>query len=163
MAFGSWCKMKINKCQAYTKKKIPCKNDAVNGSHFCHIHEAKFKDFPPVKITAFMCPYCEKPLRRGAKFCKFCKNAFFVCHFCDEPLRKDATSCTFCKENFPSVVSVPDSLHYFRKFFNIRNWITAKDLNLGYRCFITAVFLLLALFAYFISIDLYRMLDSIWK
>ena len=130
--------MKKNKCQAFTKKNLPCQNYAMKGSDFCNFHKGLFKDTPPVKITALICPYC------------------------DEPLRKDAKFCSFCKEGLTTVKPKPDKLDYYGKLIDIRNRIAAKDMKIGYRCFIAAIFLLLIFFAYFFSEEIYLMQDSLW-
>lgn len=108
--------MKKNKCQAYTKKKEPCKNYAIKGSDFCYVHKGLFKDFPPVKIAALICPYC------------------------DEPLRKDAKFCSFCKEDFTPVIPKPDKPNYYRKLIDICNRIAAKDMDISYGCSFVAIF-----------------------
>ena len=66
--------MTKNICQAYTKKGKPCKNYAMKVSHFCYAHKRLSEDFPPVKITTEICPYCDEPLEREAKFCAFCNE-----------------------------------------------------------------------------------------
>lgn len=162
MGFCNWCKMMKHKCLAYTKKKQPCRNFATEGSHFCDFHEGLFKDCPPVKITALICPYCEKPLRKPAKACKFCKNFFLICPYCDEPLRKDANSCIFCKEVLTTVMPEPTKINYYDKLIDIRDRITAKDLNIRHKFLIAAIFLFLTLYAYIFSMDLYLMLDNLW-
>jgi hypothetical protein len=155
--------MKKNKCQAYTKKKIPCKNYAMGGSYFCYVHKGLFKDFPPVKITALMCPYCDEPLGRGAKFCKFCKNCLLICPYCDELLRKDAKSCSFCKEDFTPVKPKRDKLNYFSKLISIRNRIAAKvkgmDISSGF--FFIVIFFILTLVVFLYIIDIYFQLNSL--
>ena len=134
---------------------MPCKNYAMKGSHFCYVHKGFFKDFPPVKITALVCPYCDKPLKRGAEFCKFCKNSLLMCPYCDEPLRKDAKFCSRCK-----VYLTPVKLNYFGKFIDIRNRIAAKRRDIRYGCFWLVVFLLITLFSSFFVIDLYLSLTQ---
>ena len=145
------------KCQAYTKKNKACKNYAMEGSHFCFCHEGLFENFPPVKITALYCPYCDQPLRRGATFCKICKNFFLICPFCDEPLRKDAKSCNFCKEYFAPVIPKHNKLYYYRMLFNISSAIAKriKAIDLNYGLFmVTIFFFFIFTFTIFI-IDLY--------
>jgi hypothetical protein len=139
--------MKKNKCQAFTKKKKPCQNYAMEGSQFCHIHNGFFKNFPPVKITALMCPYCDEPLRREAKYCKFCKNPILTCPYCGEPLRKDAEFCNFCKEALNPVIPEPDKLNYYGMLIDIRNWVAAKSRNIKYGCFWVVAYFLIALLA----------------
>jgi len=136
--------MKKSKCQAYTKKKKPCQNYAMENSQFCHVHDGLFKDFPPVKSSAFMCPYCGEPIKRGAKFCKFCKNPILICPYCDEPLRKDAKTCSFCKEDLNVTIPKAYKLNYNDMLIDIRNWIAAKRINITYGCFWVAFFLLIA-------------------
>ena len=99
--------MKNNKCQAFTKKKEPCETYAMKGSQLCNFHKEHFKDFSPVKITALICPYCNEPLEREAKFCKTCRNHLLFCPYCDEPLRKDSEFCGFCKEDITPVITKP--------------------------------------------------------
>jgi hypothetical protein len=151
--------MKNNKCQAFTKKKKPCQNYAVKGSQFCFVHEELFKDFPPAKITALFCPYCDEPLRRGAKFCKFCKNPILICPYCVEPLRKDDKSCSFCKEDLTPAIPKPDKLNYYGKLIAIRNRIAAKNLNIGYGCYFVVIFLVLILFVFYIVLGEYLQLN----
>ena len=127
----------------------------MNGSNFCYIHEELFKDFPPAKITALMCPYCEKPLRRGANFCKFCKNSIFFCPYCDEPLRKDAKFCSFCKEDLTPVVSKPDKLDFYGKLIEIRNAIAAKRIDISYGCFNVVLFLLITFTVSYFAISIF--------
>ena len=147
--------MKKSKCQAYTKKKKPCQNYAMEGSQFCHSHDRLFKDFPPVKITALMCPYCEKPLKRGANFCKFCKNPLLICQYCDGPLRKDAKFCSFCKEDLPPVIPKRDKLYYYGKLIEIRNRIASKRIDISYVIFWVVFFLLLVLTVSYFAISVY--------
>jgi hypothetical protein len=147
--------MKNNKCQAFTKKKKPCQNYAIKGSQFCFVHEELFKDFPPSEITALFCPYCDEPLSRGAKFCKFCKNSLLICRYCHEPLRKDSKFCRFCKEDLTPVKPKPEKPNYYRKLINIRNRIAAKNINLSYICLIVVILLVLACFVYIAAIDVY--------
>jgi len=154
--------MKKNKCQAYTKNKKPCQNYAIKDSHFCYVHKRSFKDFRPVKITALICPYCGEPLRRDAKFCKFCKNSLLKCPYCDEPLRKDAKFCSFCKEDFTPVRSKPDKLDYYGKLLNIRNRIAAKakGIDISYGCFLIIMFFLFTFVFSIIAIDIYFQLTN---
>ena len=150
------------KCQAYTKKKEPCKNFAINGSHFCNFHERLFEGFPPVKITALMCPYCEKPIKKHAKSCKFCKNYFLICPYCDEPLRKDDESCSFCKENFNTVLPKPTKKDYLDKFKGIiRNRITTRGIDISYGCLYIIIFLFITVVVSIISISIYFELENL--
>ena len=148
-------KMKKNKCQAYTKKKVPCKNYAAAGSGFCYVHERLFKDFPPVKITALICPYCDEPLERNAKFCSSCKHYLLICPYCDEPLRHDAKFCKFCKETLTPAKPKPDKSNYYGKLIDIRNWIAAKRKDIRYGFFWVVVFLLMTGTVFLCSIDLF--------
>jgi hypothetical protein len=136
--------MQKNKCQAITKKKIPCQNLALKDSDFCHVHKDLFKNFPPVKITTFVCPYCDKPLERNAKFCSLCKNFFLICPYCDVPLRKDAEFCRFCKEAPTPASDKPDTPNYYDKLTHILNRISAKRINISYGIFWALLFLLIA-------------------
>lgn len=150
----------MNTCRAYTKKRIPCKNNALEGSHLCSFHEGLFEDFPPVKITALMCPYCDQPLGRAAKFCKTCKNSFLICPFCDEPLRKDDKSCSFCKENLAPVIPKHDKLYYYGMLLDISNGIVerAKAIDKSYGLFMVAIFFFI-LFIFTISfIDIFHLM-----
>ena len=60
-------------CQAKTSKNGPCKNTAVNGFQFCHIHIEERKNSSIDENEALMCPYCEEPLNEDAAICSFCK------------------------------------------------------------------------------------------
>ena len=111
--------------------------------------------FPPVKITALMCPYCEKPLRGGANFCKFCKNSLLICQYCDGPLRKDDKFCSFCKEDLPPVIPKRDKLHYYGKLIEIRNRIASKRIDISYVIFCVVFFLLLVLTVSYFAISVY--------
>ena len=153
--------MKKNKCQAFTKNKKPCQNYAINGSQFCYAHGELFKDFPPVKITALFCPYCDEPLVRGAKFCKFCKNSILICRYCHEPLRKDSRFCNFCKEELIPVKPKPDKPVYYRKLIDIRNRIAAKNISISYICLIVVILLVLAFFVSIAALDVYYQLTSL--
>jgi hypothetical protein len=155
--------MKKNKCQAYTKKKKPCKNYALKDSHFCYLHKGLFKDFPPVKITTLMCPYCDEPLGKGVKFCKFCKNSLLICPYCDKPLRKDAKSCSFCKEDFTPVIAKRDKLNYFSKLISIHNRIAAKvkGMDISSGCLFIVIFFIFTLFIIIYAIDIFFGLDSL--
>ena len=147
----------MNTCQAYTKKRMPCKNNAMEDSHLCSFHEGIFKDFPPVRISALMCPYCEKPIERGAKFCKFCRNYFFICQYCDEPLKKDVKSCRFCKEDLTPAVPKHDKLYYFNWALKICNSFASKvkAIDISYVLFMAIIFLIF-LFAFsFLLVDTY--------
>lgn len=148
-------KMNKNKCQAYTKKKIPCKNFAMEGSDFCPIHEGLFKDFPPVKITALICPYCDEPIERNAKFCNLCKHYFQICPYCDEPLRQDAKFCRFCKEDLAPAKPKLDKPNYYVKLFDIRKRIAAIGKDISYGCFLVAVFLLITGIVFFMVIGIF--------
>ena len=147
--------MKKNKCQAFTKEKRPCQNYVMNGSDFCYIHKGLFKNFPPVKITALKCPYCDETIKRGAKFCKFCKNSILLCRSCDEPLRKDAKSCSFCKEDLKPAKPKPYKLNYFGMLGGIGNWIAAKSRNIKHGFFWVVVSFLMALLASIFILDIF--------
>jgi hypothetical protein len=151
--------MNKDKCQAYTKKRKPCNNYAMNGSDFCYVHKGLFKDFPPVKITSLICPYCEKSLRRGANFCKFCKNSLLMCPYCDEPLRKDAKFCSFCKNDLTPVIPKRDKLYYYGKLIEIgigiRNRIAAKRIDISYGFFLVVFFLLITFTVTFFAISIF--------
>lgn len=144
-----------NRCQAYTKKKTPCKNYAMQGSDFCRVHEGLFKGLPPVKITALICPYCDEPLEGHAKFCSLCKHDLLVCPYCDKPLRKDAKSCKFCNEDLTPAIPMPDKSNYYEKLIDIGNWIAAKCKDISHGFFWVIVFLLISGFVSFIFILLY--------
>ena len=148
-------KMKKDKCQAYTKKKIPCKRSAMEGSDFCYVHERLFKDFPPVKITALICPYCDGPLERNAKLCSLCKRFIQICPYCDEPLRQDAKFCRFCREDLTPAIPKPDKPDYFGKLIGIRNWFGTKRINISYGCFCLVIFLLITGFISFYIIVIF--------
>ena len=152
--------MKKNKCQAYTKEKKPCKNYAMKGSQFCSIHKGLFEDFPPVKITALICPYCDKPLKRGTKFCKFCKNSLNICPYCSEPLKKDDKFCSFCKEDLVPSKPKPEKPNYYAKLINIRNRFALKDMSISYGCLVIIFFLLLILFVSVYMADVYFRLTN---
>ena len=91
------------KCQSYSKKNKPCKNYAMKNSYLCYAHKKYYKDFPPVKITALICPYCGESIKKWATFCSFCDHSFLICEYCDEPLRISAKTCTFCEANLTPV------------------------------------------------------------
>ncbi len=154
-------KMNKNKCYAYTREKIRCENYATNDSDFCDYHKKLFKDFPPVKIFALMCPYCDKPVERNAEFCSLCKNFFLICPYCDTPLRKDDKFCRFCKEALTTAINKPDNQIYFDKlvnifndtFVDIRNRYSAKRINIGHG------FLLLLIFSFMASIFIFYIID----
>ena len=147
--------MQKNKCQAFTKKKKPCQNYAKEGSQFCHVHDGLFKDFPPVKSSAFMCPYCGEPIKRGAKFCEFCKNSILVCPYCDEPLKKDAKTCSFCKEDLNATIPKPYKLNYNGMLIDIRNLIAAKSRKIKYESLWAVAYFLLVLLVGIIILSMY--------
>ena len=148
-------KMKKDKCQAFTKKKMPCKNFSIEGSDFCYVHQRLFKDFPPVKITALICPYCDAPLERNAKLCNSCKRFLQICPFCDEPLRQDAKFCRFCKEDLTPATQKPDKPNYYRQLIHLLNRIVAKRIDISYGCFWALVFLFITGIVSFYAIVLY--------
>jgi hypothetical protein len=154
----SWCKMKKNECQAYTKKKVPCENSAINGSDFCPFHKGFFQNFPPVKITALMCPYCGKALRRGYNYCKFCKNSILLCPYCDEPLIMDAKICSFCKEDLTPVIPESYKNNFFGMLVDIRNSIAERPKNISYGCFWVVVLVFMTLVFSFFTIDIFSYL-----
>lgn len=106
------CDMQKDRCQANTKKNKPCKNYAIQGSNFCHIHRI-YDDFAPVQITAATCPYCQEPLSKNAESCDFCKESFLICPYCDEPLKRDAKSCSFCKFDRTPIQPIHHDLNAF--------------------------------------------------
>jgi hypothetical protein len=126
--------MKKNECQAYTKKRKPCKSYAMKGSQFCYVHKGLFKDFPPVKITALICPYCKESIKRSAEFCNVCKHSFLICPYCDEPLRKDDKFCSFCKFDITPEKPIPKD--YDVKLTVVDKSSAAKGMSLGIEFFL---------------------------
>ena len=152
--------MKNNKCQAYTKKRIPCKNNALEGSQLCSFHEGFFEDFPPVKITALFCPYCDEPLRRGAKFCELCKNSLLICRYCHEPLKKDSKFCSFCKEDLTPIEPKPLILksvkpNVYGRLIDDIKLSAAKAMNISIDWSFVVFFLLLSFFTILFAVDIY--------
>lgn len=132
-----------------------CKNYAMKGSHFCFAHKGLFEDFPPVKITALICPYCDEPIKRGTKFCKLCKNFILICPYCDEPLRKDVKFCSFCKEDLIPATSKPRISLYYSKLIRLFNHSAAKHKVKSYDWFFAIIFLIVILFYCFTIWNLY--------
>jgi len=152
--------MKNNKCQAFTKKKKSCQNYAMNGSQLCNFHKELFKDFPPVKITALICSYCDEPLEREAKFCKTCRNHLLLCPYCDEPLRKDSEFCSFCKEDITPVITKPLILKPFKpnvygRLIDVIKRGAAKAMDISIDWISVAIFLLITLFCTVFIVNLY--------
>ena len=137
------------KCQSYTKEKKPCKNYALEGSHLCSFHEGLFEDFPPVEITALICPYCGVSIRRGAKLCSLCKHSFLICPYCEEPLRKNSKSCSFCKEDIRPVEAIPSKLKDHDRLIKVDSKGVSASVKFALEI-IFALYLLLAVVGYFV-------------
>lgn len=86
---------------------------AIKGSRFCHVHSGQSTGFPPVKITAYVCPYCEEPIRKNAESCDGCEESFKICPYCDEPLKRDVQLCSFCKLDRTAVQPVHNGYDHF--------------------------------------------------
>lgn len=113
--------MKNNRCQANTRKKEPCKNYATKGSDFCHVHTEQDTVFPPIQLTAHICPYCEASLSENTRSCDFCNESFLRCPYCAEPLRQDAKFCGFCKLDLARVVQpIPTDINTFTPVYTSR-------------------------------------------
>ena len=131
--------MEKNICQAKTKKNKPCKNSAIEGSDFCHVHAKPHMDFPPIKITAYICPYCEKPIRKNAESCGVCEETFKICPYCDEPLRQDAKLCNFCQLFRPPIQPIRNDVE---NFTSIQQSSSADGASLSFGIlFVVPVFL----------------------
>ena len=127
----------------------------MEGSRFCYAHKGFYKDFPPAKITALICPYCDEPLKRGAKFCKLCKNVLLICPYCDEPLRKDVKFCSFCKEDLIPVLPKPRISHYYGKFIHLFNHSATKRMDKSFDWFFVIIFLMFMIFTLLITWDIF--------
>ncbi len=103
----------------------------MKGSHFCYAHKGHFKDYPPVKITALICPYCEESLKMGAEFCSFCKRSLFKCLYCEEPLREIVRSCSFCKQDLTPVKPIAGKPEDYDKLIEFDNSNIAVNTSLG--------------------------------
>lgn len=146
--------MKKNRCQANTRKNEPCKNYAIKGTDFCHVHTEHDIVFPPVQLTAYLCPYCEASLGENTRSCDICNESFLRCPYCDEPLRRDAKSCGFCKLDLAPVQPVH---HDINTFIPVRTSHPAEGASLTFGILFIVPLILLIGLLYFVVTYLYSL------